>query len=75
MNSGDRCELGSDLGGGEVLEGEINYLQEESASVLGTASVMVSSSIGKRSQEGIQDVAIGAVKLNSIETGLLGQSE
>ena len=63
------------MGGREVLEGEVDDLQEESASVLCTASVVVGSSIGKGSQEGIQDVAVGTVNLNSIKASLLCQFE
>ena len=68
-------ELASDLGGREVLEGEVDDLQEEPASVLCAASVVVGSSIGKGSQEGIQDVAVGTVNLNSIKASLLCQFE
>ena len=63
------------MGGREVLEGEVYDLQEESAPVLCTASVVVGSTIGKGSQEGIQDVAVGAVNLNSIKSSLLRQLE
>lgn len=75
LDSADGSELAADLGGGEVLEGKIGDLQEEPASVLGAASVVVRSCVAEGTQEGVEDVPVCAVELDSVEAGLFGEDE
>lgn len=45
----------------EVLEGYIDQLQSETASVLSTSSIKMTAAVGVRPQELVDEVSVGAV--------------
>ena len=72
LETADGRDANTDTVGAPLFTHRINHFQHQASAIFHAAAVLVSTMVGRRGKELVQQVTVGGVQFDKIESGIAG---